>query len=528
MMTQPPRKRRRTSQNTAHHALWPDYSRWLDYFRRLGLLPVLALTALVAPFVPAPQGSVRWHGAQTACVEAGAALLLAALLCRPWPISSLRFSARRVSFEASPLARLPFVFLSLLLLCELISCLLSPTPFAVQGLLLLGLGVLVAGVTAASAVSPSRVLFVAASVVIPAALVALTGLAQLGNGSLPLAIGVLHDHQLFGAFLLLSLPLCLALALAPGPLAQRLAGQVALLICAAGLWESQNRSAWLGTAVSLAAFAGLFWGAYRDTSSKSRRQRRQDSGSHAGDSEMPDLRLNRGKNAIVPALLGFVALAGFILISPNLNTLFTRMRSTAPVMHSSDESFRWRKIVWLGTRRMIAEKPLAGWGVGSFPAQHEPFTHTGHPAGIVSMRGPSIEDEAHDSYLQIWADLGIAGLLLWLGAFFALIGTAVQSLRRLPSGSLEQWLLIGSVSAIVGQMVDALANPAWQFGNIALPLWIVFGLTSALSAPARASQTPPARRFVWRVAQYFFAAGVGLWLLSLVWRTAFALPAPHL
>lgn len=481
---------------------------WLSWLRRFGLLPLIALPALLAPFVPAPAGSVQWHGAQTACAEAGAVLLLTLLLCRPWPLPSLRLPSLRRFFQSSPLARPPLLCLLALLLWGLLSCLILPTSFAVQGVLLLGVGVLVAGVTAASAISPSRVLFAAASVVVPAVLVALTGLAQIGGGK-AVAVGVLQDHQLFGAFLLLPIPLCLALSLAPGPLALRLTGQAALLICAAGLWESQNRSAWLGSAASLAVFAGLFvYAASKRRADASRRK--------------------SWKSVFVPALLGVMAVTGFVLISPNQDTLFARMRSTDPVMHGSDESLRWRKIAWIGTRRMIAEKPLTGWGVGSFPVEHEPFTHTGHPAGVVLGQGPSLEDEAHDSYLQIWAEGGIIGLLLWLGAFFALLGSGISSLRRLKRGSLEQWLLIGGLSAVIGQMTDALANPAWQFGNITLPLWIVFGLISALSAPPRGIQTPPARPFVWRIAQQIFAVGFGLWLLSLIWRTAFALPAPHL
>ena len=47
------------------------------------------------------------------------------------------------------------------------------------------------------------------------------------------------------------------------------------------------------------------------------------------------------------------------------------MQAANPVMHGSDESLRWRKIVWVGTRRMIAGKPLTGWGIGSYGAGAE-------------------------------------------------------------------------------------------------------------------------------------------------------------
>ena len=131
--------------------------------------------------------------------------------------------------------------------------------------------------------------------------------------------------------------------------------------------------------------------------------------------------------------------------------------------------------------------------------------------------------------------MGIIGLLLWLGAFFSLIGSGLQNLRRWKPGSMEQWLLLGGLAAVAGQMTDALANPAWEFGNVALPLWIVFGLTAVLSAPpekmteAHASDTSaPAYAPLLRGAQIAVAVSAGAWLIWLIWRTAFALPAPHL
>jgi len=500
---------------------WQFLRRGIDLrpiWHQFGLLPIVALTALLAPFVPSPPGSVQRHGAQTVCVEAGAALLLAALLCRPWPLSSprlssLSLSSLRSSFQAAPLARLTFLFLALLLLWGLISCVSAPTAFAVQGLLLLGVGVLVASVTAAQASSTRRALLAVASVVLPALLVAFSGLIQMGSGSNSLAVGVLQDHQLFGAFLLLPTPLCLALSLAPGTLTQRLTGQASFVICLLGLAEAQHRSAWIGAVVSLIVF-GLLW-LLRGTS-------------HGKTKSLAIGSKMISASSAIPVILLCTLLLGMIALLPDRERLVARLLTVQGASQNRDYSMQWRQSVWEGTRRMIAERPLVGWGIGSFPLYHNFCTHTGYIRQHVHLQGPSIEDEAYNSYLQVWAELGIVGLLLWLGAFFSLIGTAIQSLRRQIPGNLEEWLLIGGLSAVAGQMTDALANPAWQFGSVLLPLWIVFGLTAALSAPRRAAQPPPARSLLWRIAQYGFAAALGLWLLLLIWRTAFALPAPHL
>jgi len=179
---------------------------------------------------------------------------------------------------------------------------------------------------------------------------------------------------------------------------------------------------------------------------------------------------------------------------------------------------------------MIAEKPLLGWGTGSFPAMHQPFTHTGHRADEVYTKGPSIEDEAHNSYLQLWAELGIVGLALWLAALVSFLIAGIRALKRYPARSLPQWALIGCLSALTGQMVDALANPAWQFANVALPLWIILGLIAALTCPVEAAEKRRhgPRTVPVQIGQAVLAAGVGGGLLWVIYQTAFALPAPHL
>jgi len=505
MMTQPPRRRRRTSQQTS------QFVPWHDYLRRLGLLPMLALTALAAPFIPAPPGSIHWHGAQTVCTEVGAVLLLMALLCHPWRLSSLTaFGLNRW---------LPFVFLYLLFLWGLVSCLLSPTPFAVQGLLLLGVGVLTAAVTAAHLTDTRRILFAALIVLLPAALTAMTGLAQFGDGTLPIAVGVLHDHMLFGAFISLVIPLSLALCLSPVSLLWRTCGQATLGICQVALIAAQTRSSWIGEAAALLLFGGLVLWVRADRVKKAAAQ-------PARAVRVPNAQIKTTAVSVAAVLVVGVI---FFITLPDRDTLTKRVQTlTTTVTERRDVSVEWRFSAWEGARAMIRQKPLFGWGIGSYARDQFSFTHVGQEAAVVQAQGPTIFDETHNSYLQIWAELGIVGLLLWLGAFFSLIGSGVQSLHRQVPGSLEEWLLIGGVSAVAGQMTDALANPAWQFGNVLLPLWIVFGLTSALSAPRGAIQPPPARPLLWRIAQYGFAAGLGVWLLSLIWRTAFALPAPHL
>ena len=468
------------------------------FLRGLGQTPILALTAVLAPLLPVPMDSIRWHGMQGIAVEVGGVFLLMAVLCHPWP----------KPFCVPPaLRQVSLLCLHGLLLWALVSCLRDPNPFAVQSLLSLAVGVLAADVVAAQITDQRRLLFLVFALLLSGVLVCGLGLAGLGRAVAPLASGSLHDHQLFGAFM--SLPLLLSLALSfGGTQAQRLAGQASLLLCLAGAWEAQDRSAWLGLAASLLVFASL-------------------------TVFVLGLKTVIRPGTLVPAFLVLAAALGVALLSPNRDQVVARLRSVAHAPDGQYDSRLWREQVWAGTRRMIAEKPVRGWGIGAFPAQHQPWTLTGHRAGEVYADGPNIEDEAHNSYLQLWAEMGIIGLLLWLAAQASFLAAGVCALKQYPARSLPQWILIGCLAGIAGQMTDALANPAWQFSQVALPLWMVLGSTAALTRPAdtaygRGHKRTPSAALPVRLGQAALAVAVSVGLLWLIWRTAFALPAPHL
>ena len=472
------------------------------FLRGLGQTPILAVTVILAPLLPVPLTSFRWHGMQGIAVEVGGIILLMATLCRPWP----------KLFPVPPsLRQISLLCLHGLLLWALISCLRDQNPFAVQSLLMLGFGVLAADVVAAQITDQRRLSFLVYALLLAAVLVCGFGLIGLGRTVAPLPSGSLHDHQLFGAFMSIPLLLSLALSFGGGTQTQRLTGQASLLLCLAGTWNAQDRSAWLGLAASLLVFAGLF--AWTQQGTK------------------PLVRAT----TLVPALLVLAAMLGVAVLSPNRDQVVARLKSVAHAPDSAYDSRLWREQVWAGTRRMIAEKPLWGWGLGTFPVTHQPWTHTGRRAGEVYADGPNIEDEAHNSYLQIGAELGIIGLALWLAAFVSLLAAGVLALKRYPARSLPQWVLVGCLSAIAGQMVDAFANPAWQFSQVTLPLWLVLGLTAALTRPPEAAHghahrhTPKtAAALPGRVGRAALAVGVGGGLLWLIWHTAFALPAPNL
>ena len=486
---------------------------WLSFLREQPSLGIIAVTALLAPLLPAPATSVRWHGAQTLGVELGMVLLLMTLLYRV------------CSFRPPPKAARAALVLPLSILCALLlwgvfSCVYSGgTAFAIQGLVLLASGVLVTDTVSRHARTEQGCLFLTDAVMAGGLLVAFSGIALYGSGGTSSIVGVLHDHNLFGACLMLVVAVSLAVMLAPVTMTHRLFAQATLLVCVTALVMAQARSSWIGGLTALLAFGGLLLSA-------------RGTGPRHGSG--PRRSVWSPQAALFPALT-ILVLGCFLWLSPERGALFARARTmTTSVVQGKDEATQWRLAAWAGAKKMIRQKPLTGWGIGSYTRHQNLFTQTGRPAQVVARDGPTISDETHNSYLQIWAEMGLVGIALWLLFLASLFVSAVPILRGSAAGSLEQYLVIGGLSAVAGQMVDALANPAWQFGHIMLPFWIIVGLTlsplrrRATARAAEVNDAEPGLGWPARLAQLVVVLMIGGSLVWIILRTAFALPSPYL
>lgn len=482
--------------------------------RRYPALTLVALLALGVPLLPAPVADRQWHGIRTAGFEGGAALLLVFLVAQAWNTDRRR--AWTQAFHATPLR-----FLVAFVSWSCLSALLAPAkPFALQGLLQLGAGVLITVTIAAEARTRPQYEFLLNALTATTLLVALSGFALFGQGSDQLGVGLYHDHQLYGAVFTILLPLVFALSLSPGLASRRLLAQAALIGGGVALGLSETRASWIGVAVAGLVLLGLFLWAQtftpRSIRSFGSRQWRQ---------------------FLLPTMAVAGTLTYLLIATPQTRHIIVRMRTLiTTVSRGKEDSVKWRLLAWKGARRMIWLKPGLGWGIGCYPYYQHEFTRQGDDDAQVMAHGPTIPDETHDSYLQITTEMGLPGLFLWLGVLISMFALGVPALRRLTPGGLRQRALIGCLSALTGQAVDAIANPGWQFGEVSIFLWIVLGLTVTLSLgvpPVAAEdnrdlkirQLPPIGL---QVSKSVFALAVSAGLIWTILHTMSVLPAPTL
>ncbi len=175
-------------------------------------------------------------------------------------------------------------------------------------------------------------------------------------------------------------------------------------------------------------------------------------------------RLLAAGGALVAALLMNVSDAGFRLrLVDAYDTLtLTVLGARSDPRFAADRrpefqvnSLRVRSSIWRNTLAMIEDHPVRGVGLGNHKVNYPLYARR---AAIDELFGASAHlDHVHNEYLQIAAELGLAGavLLVWLAVSFL----RVVRMALANAGSPESaWLLVTAVVSIAGLLTDALVS----------------------------------------------------------------------
>ncbi len=363
--------------------------------------------------------------------------------------------------------------LGLLAWCAL-SAVRAPYPtFAVAEMLRLLLG---AGVyfTATHVLRPHETHFLPYLLLGLGAAVGLYGLIQFGidaNFTTTVILSVFGNHENLGSFLVLLLPLGLALALEREQRSWKLlfAQSTALLIGAA-LLLAQTRSAWIGAAVGIVLLI-LLTLRYSSTP------------------------LNRTNRALIigPTLIITLAFVGLLMFGQLAPLVSQRAATLAHV--GDDGSLRDRLHRWRSACRMASERPLTGWGLGAWPVMQGRWTHQGDDVSEVLAFGTGHSNLAHNFWVQWAAETGGVGLALHFGVLVAFL---LASLRALPTLDRERrTVLLGCLGTIVSGSVDMVGAPSYTFPGVSSLFWAVLGLGVAMICET--DEVLPVRRLDWAV-----------------------------
>jgi putative inorganic carbon (hco3(-)) transporter len=176
----------------------------------------------------------------------------------------------------------------------------------------------------------------------------------------------------------------------------------------------------------------------------------------------------RAKAAVLLAVTALGTITYYFAIAP----LAARQRVTSST--TSGRSDIWH-VAW----RMIQAHPITGSGSGNF---QEASIHYVQGIGSISNANLIVDvpHVAHNIYLQLLADLGIPGLLAFLGvAGFSMVAVGKAALRFERQGDREMELV---ARCLLLSVVAFMSADFFLSGEFSKQLWLTFALCPAVLA----------------------------------------------
>ncbi len=141
---------------------------------------------------------------------------------------------------------------------------------------------------------------------------------------------------------------------------------------------------------------------------------------------------------------------------------------------SSNSGNRW--VWWKEAAGAWSDKPLQGWGAGSFAVTHKMYRDVELP--VV---------QPHNMPLQFLAETGIVGALLVAGGLGFLLFCALERVRAMASGR-ERDIAVALFAGAIGWVVHGLVDWDWDIPGVTVPALIFLGVL--VGTPWRAGSAP--------------------------------------
>ena len=150
-----------------------------------------------------------------------------------------------------------------------------------------------------------------------------------------------------------------------------------------------------------------------------------------------------------------------------------------------DFSLLQRRIIWADSWSLVQAHPVLGIGFGNFAievaAHRNPDRHERYYGLTRERRLPLVTKHAHNDYLEVWAEVGLPGLLALLAMFGAVLRYWQRDLRHHPSRE-SRLLGLGGLGAIAATAVHAIFSFNLKDPVAATHLWIVAGAMLGLAS----------------------------------------------
>lgn len=142
------------------------------------------------------------------------------------------------------------------------------------------------------------------------------------------------------------------------------------------------------------------------------------------------------------------------------------------ILNPTDTSSTLRLALWESTIAMILDKPLFGIGWGAYWLVYPEYDFFINDASTKIVH-------AHNMYLNIAAEIGIPGLMIFLGIIYSHIRTAISMLSHSASGYISG-LLLGIAAALIGLVVNGFTDYIMFNIQMSMLFWLISAVVAVV------------------------------------------------
>jgi len=139
------------------------------------------------------------------------------------------------------------------------------------------------------------------------------------------------------------------------------------------------------------------------------------------------------------------------------------------VSRFEEASFNERLNRWSCAVRMAEERPLVGFGPGTYEGSYGVFQDHREMTTHSSLKGS--RGDAHSEFFSGLAEQGVVGFLMVVFLFGMAIGTGLKAVDNVKDQT-QRWLAVGWTAAVVSLAVGNLFNSFFEVDRVAPLLWL--------------------------------------------------------
>jgi len=183
-------------------------------------------------------------------------------------------------------------------------------------------------------------------------------------------------------------------------------------------------------------------------------------------------------------LVAIIIITFLFVVPTPLNksgTVFSKIKSRISVTQlTQDSSYNRRIAIWKFTGMMIKDHPLLGSGIETYKYNTLRYQAEFFAQGENRSLYPhGFADKAHNENLQLWAELGIIGLGIFIWLIISYFRFGLKILRKIKD-EYRQGIIIGLMGAMMAVLIDSIFGFPLHLPATIVLFWLALGLTVAV------------------------------------------------